>query len=365
MSNKVKSWSYAPKMPENATKVDHCKKLSLNMKNSVDLRLYRMTQAELYVFIVRVLRSKGIPFTEIDGNIYSIQYADKPCFVAHMDMIEEVNVTKTLYIDPSDTSLHRDGGTLGADDRAGINVIMNHIDDELNFVFTRDEEVGCLGAHSLMGDVDFLKELDKVNFLIQPDRRGCRSKWKALPIGSGDIIEYCEPDLVAAIEKVLPDYLPAIGSYTDIAQMDTVKPGVNLSCGYYSAHTSSEYLVLEEYEYLNSMIPALNAIEGTFKVSPPYVAPPKKVYPPYTGYNNYDDHYDEYYGYGGYSGTKWKDKQEKILLKGKLIASKFNLSTYCDVCGYFSGEVALVAGVSHVCSDCAHAIVTELSKEEE
>lgn len=364
--------AYSYTKPANAINVDHCKKISVNTKGSVDLRLYRMTQKELQNHIKAVCKSGQIPFEEYDGNIYSIRYPDKPCFVAHMDIIREESVKKPLFVDPKDQTLHRDGGTLGADDRAGVNLILNHIKD-INFIFTRDEEVGCLGIKSLMDDPDFLKALDTVNVLIEPDRRNAT-----------DIIQYCEDDLIDELKKHLPDYRVASGLYTDVAQMDHIKPAVNLSCGYYEAHSNDEYLNIAEYEVLNDAMSSLAGITGEFEVTP---------YVPYTASKGYADdeakwarweenYWNEIYGDGWYNsgvnGNKADDtklteeelgdfdldelKDEPITEVGKLDKrlklEKFSKTCYCDFCQYPEDQVAEIEGL-FICASCVSQIAKD------
>lgn len=226
------------------------------------LEMYTMTQEERTNYICNTLSEMDIPFKEYNGNIYSIRYENEPMFVAHLDTVKDADMSKSLYLDPIKNALYREGGILGADDIAGCAIIMNHAEN-INFVFFRDEEIGGLGSAEMSRNNRFIKDVNDNNItcFIELDR-----------MNSSDIIGsqngYCDTDLDEAVANIL-GYKLATGVWTDIDNIKEIKPGVNLSVGYYRQHSASEYLMIDEFMYINGKIMDLkNGLKNEFKPAP-------------------------------------------------------------------------------------------------
>ena len=199
--------------------------------------LYSLTQLELALF----LKAKYPFLQECEGNLYHLSDTSKPVFVAHMDTVMDRDMKKPLVHE--DGFMSRKNGILGADDRAGIDIICRLL-PHCNCVFTRDEESGLQGSGALSENDTFMTELEKFPFLVQLDRKG-----------SSDIVGefngYCGAELseyVSAISEY--EYTPAIGVLTDLDALcggyyDI--EGVNLSVGYYNQHSKSEYLCWDDW----------------------------------------------------------------------------------------------------------------------
>ena len=115
-----------------------------------------------------------------------------------------------------------------------------------NFILTRDEEVGALGARSISASARYYDLCEKLSVpaLIEFDRKG-----------DSDIIGafngYCDRGLSDLVEEVSEGgYHSEHGVFTDLDYLvdGLGVQGVNLSCGYYNAHSTKEYLVLKDYE---------------------------------------------------------------------------------------------------------------------
>lgn len=264
--------------------------------------IYTLSQDELREFVKKFLKDKGIEFKEYDGNIWSIRNKGKVCFVSHLDTVAHSYVEYKKPVFEANGILFKVDAILGADDRAGVNLILNHCED-INFIFTRDEEIGRLGASSLAENVEFLQEMkNNVIGFIELDRKNYN-----------DIIGYrhgyCDKDFHDAVSGVLTDSIDALGAYTDIDEFIEDKPAVNISVAYFNAHTKDEYLDIKAWEELDKKILLLNEIQGEFKI-----APPKTYYSPkYTTYSSkyykntydfYDDYYNDIYGIKGISKKK-------------------------------------------------------------
>ena len=219
-----------------------------------NLHLYKLDQTGTHDYIIDILVTKGIPFQIYRDNIFGISYPDRPLFVAHMDTVGEGDVKKPLKL--KNGILTRKGPyVLGADDKAGVDILLQNIED-INFCFTVDEEIGCLGATNLAKHEPFLDKLEKIPCAIEYDRKN-----------NADLISYCGQNLIDEIET-RTHYRNADGLFTDITQWEDFMPSVNLSVGYYNPHAGTEYLSVAQWEIAANTLPVLNQIRGAFDLSP-------------------------------------------------------------------------------------------------
>ena len=276
----------------------------------------------------------NVKFHEHAGNIWSIRYENRPVFIAHMDTVALCNESNELYIKRG--RLRRRNSALGADDRAGVNLIMNHF-KKINFIFTRDEEIGRLGAKELAKHEPFLRDLNKVSCIVELDCTGHKKI-------RGAVHGYCQLDLVEAIRKVVPDIQDTHGSYSDLDSFIALKPGVNLSVGYYKQHSLKEYLVIKEYDYVNSIIPALNSeLRGKYKVHVPeekkyYHWRTKKweTYPPISDFD-----YEYYQNFNNSQVKQLTEKEQELEEEADLILD-LDDEFVCDNCSNETFDLTFV-----------------------
>lgn len=164
--------------------------------------------------------------------------------VAHLDTVHKSPVKticksrdKTVWMSPEG---------IGGDDRCGVYAILKayeSVDVKPWLLFTCDEEIGCVGAGVFADDFKtkkyLPKELKKLKCIVEIDRRG-----------SDDAVFYdCDnADFEAYVNG--KGFKTALGSFSDICY---IAPGlgvaaVNLSSGYYNAHTEHEFIVVPELE---------------------------------------------------------------------------------------------------------------------
>ena len=263
------------------TKMNNSSTLELDKRIRLDLHLYKLDQAGTQQYIMETLDRKGINYETYRGNIFSIRFPGRPLFVSHMDTVDDLDMSGKLRV--TDRVLYRKGSRiLGADDKAGVNILMNFI-DEINFVFTVDEEKGCVGANALLFHNPFMLAANQCSCAIEYDRTNATN-----------LIEYCGKQLTQDI-VALTHYYPANGLYTDVTVWEDEIPGVNLSVGYYKHHTNAEYLVLDEWRMAASTLPILNtSLKEAYDVSLPksdYVGP----YGWASNYDSADEYWDTYY----------------------------------------------------------------------
>lgn len=301
-------------------------------------KLYMLTQGELADQIKRECKAEGVPVkSDSYGNIWSIRFQDKPIFVAHMDTVIGDNSRYGAPLLEKDGKLSRPGFVLGADDRAGVNLILNH-KHKINFILTKDEEIGCLGAKALAKVPEFITDLEIGTFFIELDRKGNDNI-------IGHIHGYCEEAVVNAIKTVLPHYRDVWGVLTDIDAWDHLRQGVNLSVGYYNAHSSNEYLNIAEFDALDAKIEELGQIESA-ELRKTYEKP-KRSYGGY-GYGYNYSYYDRAYGYAQYDYMDY-DSYPKRFENASTNVVK------CDFCHSDEGTMYEYAGCI-VCDACAVGI---------
>lgn len=193
------------------------------------------TQAQLKKKLYRELKKKNENATNHNGYLY------KPgtipiLLVAHMDTVHKEAPREIIYANGTISSPQGIGG----DDRCGIYMVMEILKThDCHVVFTEDEERGGIGAGKFSRS-QIAKELaGKLWYVIEMDR-----------MDSNDAVFYqCEN--VEFEDFINKEYWKSdFGSYSDIVDICPVlkTAGVNLSCGYYKAHTQDEYVVLAEME---------------------------------------------------------------------------------------------------------------------
>ena len=166
---------------------------------------------------------------------------------AHLDTVEASPPRREIIQEGH--ILRSSAGILGADDRAGIAVILELLDflprsrfkGTVKVAFTVEEEIGCLGSREI--DPDFLGD---VIGAIVVDRRGnrdivtsCAGRGRFCPDQYGRIFK--EAGLLAG----MPDWEMTPGGMSDAYVFALMGiPSVNLSVGYHHPHTKREYLDL-------------------------------------------------------------------------------------------------------------------------
>ena len=215
---------------------------------------------------------KHIPDVKIEtdrkGNLYLIKGVAEtyPCIVAHLDQVQREHSkdfipveTKELIFGYSPRNRKQEG--LGADDKNGIWIALKCLKKckALKIALFVEEETGCRGSNE--ADMDFFKDC---RFVIQPDRRGYKDL--ITTIGWTDL---CSDDFLKTIGYEKFGYQETDGMMTDILTLKENGLGIsciNLSCGYYEAHTDREFTVKKDL--LNCLKLAGHIIENCTGVYP-------------------------------------------------------------------------------------------------
>ena len=239
-----------------------------------------------------------------DGYIYC--RGDIPVLLtAHMDTVHKKLVTdyyEDIQTDKNGKVTHTISSPqgIGGDDRCGIYAILKVIESGyLPYVlFCEDEEIGGIGS-SKFCKTKYITELSNMKFLIELDRAN-----------SNDLVFYsnANQDWINWVEDET-NWIKSWGTFSDISHLSPAceVSSVNLSCGYYKAHTVYEYVIMEEL--LETIEMTKHLLEASEKVETfEYIE--KKYNNKYYGmYNNfggedYDDYDDlDYYYYRRCNGN--------------------------------------------------------------
>lgn len=265
------------------------------MNNNIFEMLCKKTQKELKEYVAKQLERTHNGVLIGDGYVYA-PGTFPVLLVAHMDTVHKEE-PKTFVYSKKGKSISSPQG-IGGDDRCGVYMIFEVVKKfNCSVLFCEDEEIGGVGSGKFL-ETDLAKDLT-FNYIIEFDRNG-----------KNDAVFYdCDnPEFEDFITKDF--YKTAWGSFSDISYL---APGlgcaaVNLSCGYYKAHTTSEYVVLQEMQ--DSIDAACKILERTTEddkfeyieckynfLAGNYYG---KSYDSYGGYGSYDDgylstQYDSYY----------------------------------------------------------------------
>lgn len=199
----------------------------------------RMTQDELKGFLLEALQLAKYKPLNGDGWVYA--KGEIPILLtAHMDTVHKVQMYEYMeYTDAKGNHILTSQDGIGGDDRCGIYMILEII--KMGFrpsiLFCEDEEIGGVGSDKFI-KTEEAKQLGKLNYMIELDRAN-----------SDDAVFYdCDNKDFTKYITEFTGYKKTYGSFSDISNLAPFAgiAAVNLSCGYYNAHTTSEEVNMEE-----------------------------------------------------------------------------------------------------------------------
>lgn len=211
-------------------------------------KICRMSQKTLKEYVTKQLCKTYDEVISDDGYVYA-QGTFPVLLVAHMDTVHK-ELPSVVYYDKTTDALSSPEG-IGGDDRCGIYMILKIIKKyNCSVLFCEDEEIGMVGAGKFV-KTELAKSL-KFNYMIEFDRKG-----------KNDAVFYeCDnPEFKDFITKEF--YKTNFGTFSDISTLAPVIgcAAVNLSCGYYNAHTKNEYIIFSEMK--NSIVQACKILDRT------------------------------------------------------------------------------------------------------
>ena len=195
------------------------------------------------------------------GNLHvdtRVSQTNRTLFVAHVDTVHRDQGPNKIAKDA--THWRADGAPLGADDGAGVAMLMHllHNGVDAYYVFTQGEECGGIGAKWLADNMsNLLTEFDRA---VAFDRRGIDSVITHQSRG-----RCCSDAFAEALSAALNAddtlmYLPDnTGVYTDTAEFTLFIPEcTNISVGYMHEHSDRESLDITHFAALAARVVAID-----------------------------------------------------------------------------------------------------------
>lgn len=257
------------------------------MNKSINIELYYMTQNQLQKHITKEIKKHytNIIITE-NGYIYA-QGTIPILLVSHLDTVfgdNKIAGIGKIKHNKIDNYIYTNKG-LGADDRAGVNMILNAIKDLKNdqkpsILFCCDEEIGGGGAKLFISSKI---DMSHINVIVELDRQG-----------------YNQFVTYSCNNPILDEYAKSfrldkhVGTFSDISIIcpSVGIGGINLSIGYDLQHTKDERLYIDDFIYMYNVIIDILHNPPTEKIE--YITEKWE----YNGYNyskyNYDMTYSKY-----------------------------------------------------------------------
>jgi hypothetical protein len=232
---------------------------------------------------------EGLGFAEdgIGNWVLTIDNADgtapNTCFAAHLDTADSTPVAITRFRDDCDFIFTDGESILGADDRAGVTVLLSLCQRDVPGIYYlfSGEERGCVGSTKAAK----LKCLpDNVNKVICFDRKG----WEDIITHQGGR-RTCSDEFAYALANEMKKHgvglVPsANGVYTDSREFaDDIPECTNIAIGYSGAHTEGEN---QDLGHLREVIVA--ALNIDWEALPIHRSPEKDEYEGYGKYGRWD-----------------------------------------------------------------------------
>ena len=193
----------------------------------------RMSQTDLKKYVRLKLKKRYSEVVSGDGYVFA-KGTFPVLLVAHLDTVHK-ELPKRIVFNGNKMSSPQG---IGGDDRCGIYAILQLMyKHDCSILFCEDEEIGCVGTRKFI-DTELASTLE-FNYIIELDRKG-----------KTDAVFY-ECDNPEFEEFITKEYFKT--SYGTLSDISYLAPelgcaAVNLSCGYYNAHTVNEYIMTDELD---------------------------------------------------------------------------------------------------------------------
>lgn len=214
-----------------------------------------MSDTECQIFLVKTLQELGYKVvighdaSSIDAD-YLFAYPPSMeiipvLLMAHWDTVRTRHgklADEPVVIYEENGKIENGSGILGADDRAGISMILDVIEQFENrpiLLFTNFEEIGGHGMDKFLVSKLFDPFKDSINLTISCDRKGHNQY----------VMYYTNADDTLEEYMTRHGYVKEWGTWTDGAGLATEYklPHVNVSYGGYLPHNASEFILVDSY----------------------------------------------------------------------------------------------------------------------
>lgn len=275
----LKEWKEIIKKAEEEYRENFPYKSDDTPQNPFFNKIVKLNQNKLKTFCEKELQKRGYSSIKNRNGFLYAKGEVPVLLVAHLDTVHAETVKEIYY---TKGHVYSPQG-IGGDDRCGIYMILKIVQKhKCHVLFTEDEEIGGVGANKFTKTSQF-KNMP-VNYIIEFDRKD-KNDAVFYNCSNHDFIDFITENNEGFFKE-------AHGTYSDICDIAPYLgvAAVNLSCGYYEAHTTKEYVVLNEMETIISEAKKII----TKPVEKPFVYTEKPVF--YS--KDWYDYYDDYYGYG-------------------------------------------------------------------
>ncbi len=202
--------------------------------------IIRPSQRELFCQLYGHYHDKAIA---CEGKFLLIRGTAPMLLVAHLDTVHHKRVKTICKSDDGNIIMSPEG--IGGDDRCGVYALVKVYalaEKKPWLLFTCDEETGAEGAKAFIKayqENKFPKMIDEIKCILELDRKG-----------ENDAVYY------NCINDEFETYISSKGFKTDIGSFSDISliapemgvAAVNLSVGYYNAHSQHEYIDCAQLE---------------------------------------------------------------------------------------------------------------------
>ena len=257
-------------------------------------KICRKNQMELKGWLEKLLKAKYKEVVNGDGFLYA--KGNVPILLtAHMDTVHKEQCKEIVVVKEKGKTVLSSPQGIGGDDRCGvwmIYMILTRTRYRPSVLFCEDEEIGGVGSNKFC-KTDYIKDLTELKYLVELDRANDKDA-VFYDCGNSAFMYYIESET---------GYKEAWGSFSDISHLspDSDVASVNLSCGYYKAHTVNEYVVFEE---MYNTFKVVKKLLSKAKDAEEYDYQEVKSYYEKYKYSSYYDDFDYAYGYNFKKKTK-------------------------------------------------------------
>lgn len=295
-------------------------------------KICKMPQHVLKSWLKRLLIAKYEKVIDEDGFLYAEGDGKTPILLtAHMDTVhkEQCKDIVTAMYHGKHILTSKQG--IGGDDRCGVWIIwmiLTKTKYRPSILFCEDEEIGGVGSAKFV-KTKYINELKELKYFVELDRAN-----------NDDAVYYsCANLKFQRYIKETTGFIKAYGSFSDISHLSpaTDVASVNLSCGYYKAHTTEEYVIYEE-------------MFNTFKITKNLLSKAKECeafdyqeedwdWEYNTKYGSYGSGVKSYYDYSAYNYAMNEDTYYEILWNnrdtGKQETYEITAKNEFEAIGYF------------------------------
>ena len=227
------------------------------------------TQDGVTLFVKEFLYENGIPYHQDSyKNIYYLSHRDAPLLDCHMDSVMELEDMVLLQQAPwdDDKPIFKTGGIIGGDDRCGVYLQLKLLKSYpgLNFIFSRNEEKGCLGIEHLLKSKENQEAIQE----------NCLYALGLDAVGSDKIICYENSFGSWAFDRALSQvsdedslgYSSQAGGNSDVTYLKKYACCANISVGYHNQHTKNEFIDLEAVGRSEAFVGSvISRVRGRYK----------------------------------------------------------------------------------------------------